>query len=192
LRKIASRFYTLHNPERSALISEAAFNALASNRADIEPADQEAAYLSLSRLPGKPLGAPQLSTFELDEAKAILWRLDGFVRGKPGPVSIRPEFKGCGLVESTVGDLLIGTELIEIKSVVRSLRSADFCQLLTYSAMDYAAGYRRTSRLVILNPRAGHVFDADAAELALDLGAASWIDLMELLVGEMSSPAVSV
>ena len=192
LLKFAKPLYSSHNSERSALISEAAFHALASDHDDIEPADQAAAHQSLSRLPGKPLGAPQLSAFELDEAKAILWRLEAFVRGRPDSVLVRPEFKGCGLVEPAVGDLLIGTDLVEVKSVARSLRSADFCQLLTYAAMDYAAGNRRIARLVILNPRAGHLFRADADELALDIGAASWVDLMELLVGEMAGPAVSV
>lgn len=101
-----------------------------------------------------------------------------------------PKFSGCGRVLHAEGDLVAETTIIEIKSVERAFRGADFRQVLTYCAMAHSVG-RQFSSMALLNPRLGTEFRSASEELALDIGAGSWVELMLDLIEAMSLEGVS-
>lgn len=78
-----------------------------------------------------------------------------------GPVTLSPEFPGCGILTNCRGDLLQGSKLIEIKAARdrqrrASFRPEDFRQLLIYCALNYLAGdIYIISDIELVNPRRG-------------------------------------
>jgi hypothetical protein len=84
-----------------------------------------------------------------------------FTEGRKGnAILIQPRFKGCGLLNSCYGDVLIGSTLYEVKTVERNLRSTDIRQALIYSALNYFSQQYDIQCLSIVNPRRGveHLF----------------------------------
>jgi hypothetical protein len=168
---------------RSALIAETAFQMATAGLAD--STSEASARSLLERLPGPPQGGP-LSAEELAQSRRLARNLTYIVPmdGKTLPTA-HPVFPGCGVVGSAVGDLLRGHELIEVKTVERGFRGLDFRQSLTYAALAYAAG-QEIGRITLVNPRRALWFTSSSSTLARDLGAVSWIDLMQNLVNAMT------
>jgi len=193
LDNLALPLSAARSAERSALVSEAAFQGFVEGHSRVKASDQQFAHALLSRLPGGRLGSSRLNAVERGDAQAILQRLRNYVQSKPNQTVFRPRFSGCGIVDEAQGDFMTGQELVEVKSVARSLRGTDLCQILTYAALAHAAKDRDDFELLtILNPRAGHKFSFDPSEFALDVGAPSWVDLVDRIVGEMSDTSPSL
>jgi hypothetical protein len=169
---------------RSSLIAETAFERLVTKFGPARDPETTARAF-LNKLPGAPEGGP-LSAKEKHEVFLIARNLETFL---PDSVwrdcQFHPLFPGCGYVDSAVGDALVDGQLIEVKSVERGFRGIDFRQALTYSALAYAADIQ-VDRISLVNPRRAVYFRSDVSTLARDLGAASWIDLMQNLVNAMT------
>lgn len=176
-------------PSRNSLISEAAYLSVFR---DAPAAIGEARSL-VTRLPRGEEAFAVLVPSELSEVALIRDNLEAFIRVTKGhhEPEFQPYFEGCGVVEPAHGDILIGDELIEVKAVQRPFRSLDVRQLLTYAALAYA-GDRAIRRLTLLNPRRSWRFSVVSDELALDIGAASWVELMKDLIDAMSGQEVSL
>ncbi|MGL5823817.1 MAG: hypothetical protein ACRCYU_03100 [Nocardioides sp.] len=175
--------------DRAAFIAETAFEALAR---DSEPSleVQDSVYKVLGGLPRAPDDEQRLSAIEKIEADDIVANLRSYLETLDERVEFRPKFPGCGTVEAARGDMLAGSKLIEVKTVQRGFRGTDFRQALTYAALAYADSVNLTN-ITLLNPRRGVYFSDDVQELALDLGAGSWVDLMQELLNLMSGLDVS-
>jgi hypothetical protein len=149
-------------PERHALISEASLAELRRSRGSGEAmsvSDQSAseARSQLAAIVNGPMsGVDPLTDIERDEAGRLTERIRQFVdRTRPGTVILDPAFPGCGFIDQSRGDLLIDSSLVEIKSVGRSFRLADLRQVLTYAALNKAAGRPPIRTLTLMNPRQG-------------------------------------
>ena len=103
----------------------------------------------------------------------------------------QPSLAGCGTVEPAQADVLLGRELIEIKAVQRPFRSTDLRQTITYAALAYSTDVA-VDCVTLLNPRWGTYHRVDVADLAPDIGAGSWAELMKDLVDAMSGLEVSL
>jgi len=73
-------------------------------------------------------------------------------------VLFRPSFRGCGIHDDCEGDLLVGSEIWEVKSGDRQFRQPDIRQLLTYCTLNHASGRYRITDYRFINPRAGVTF----------------------------------
>lgn len=183
-RPYATPVRRVSDAARSALIAETAFELIA--RRSGSAVDPEArARFSLQSLAGAPPGGP-LSNDEHREAILLAQNLKKAIQPtiRRGLV-YHPVFPGCGLVDRAVGDVLGNGHLFEIKAVERGFRGLDFRQALTYAALAYSSGVS-IERISLVNPRRATEFYAATSSLALDLGAASWIDLMQNLVDAMT------
>lgn len=179
--------------EMNALISEVAFRS-SFEEFEVAEASARAYIATLPR--GAAMVDRPFSESDLREIALIRDNIEAYVIQRRDPVApveprFQPRFAGCGVVEPANGDLLLGSELIEIKAVQRPFRSTDIRQLLTYAALGYASGVAVTS-LTLLNPRWGTYHRAGVGELAADIGAGSWPELMKDLVEAMSGLEVSV
>jgi len=174
---------------RSALIAETSFLQLI--HPDARTAE-ELARKYVRKLPRSQNVNEKLTSEEFIEVAGLRANLELYLNYHVrGPVRRAPEFPGCGVVLKANGDLLAGSELIEVKSVVRLFRGTDLRQALTYAALAYSIE-RSIDRITLLNPRLGVFFTSTASDLALDIGAGSWVELMHDLVETMSGFETSV
>jgi hypothetical protein len=189
--RVGTRIQRLGPKERSALIAETAFGALASGTGPTTSV-QAAAFdmlAPLQRAPGMP---ESLSAAEEREVFGVMANTLSYVERSPGRrVTYRPLFPGCGTVQTAEGDVLIDQELVEIKTVERPFRGSDFRQVLTYAALGHASG-TEVEVVTLLNPRLATFFSSPVQPLALDLGSGSWFDLMHELIELMSATEASV
>lgn len=106
----------------------------------------------------------------MDDAIEIAVRLEDFFEGEgTGKLLIQPRFKGCGILDSCYGDLLMNATLYEVKCVERNLRSIDIRQVLTYAALNYQSRQYLIEEVCIVNPRRGIVFRFDVESLAQEV-----------------------
>ena len=102
-----------------------------------------------------------------------------------------PPFPGCGFIVESYGDVIAGHTIYEVKAGERSFRSADFRQLLAYSALNYAAEKYHITHLAILNPRIGTYFRAEVEDVARAVSGLTSAELFEEIIQFVSSGAVS-
>lgn len=189
--RAGTRVTRLGSKDRSALIAETAFGALASGTGPTTSV-QAAAFDMLAPLERAP-GMPELlSAAEEREVFRIMANTLKYVERVPARrVTYRPVFPGCGTVQTAEGDVLIDQELVEIKAVERPFRGSDFRQVLTYAALGHASG-SEFEAVTLLNPRLATYFSSPVQSLALDLGSTSWFDLMHELIELMSATEASM
>ena len=106
-------------------------------------------------------------------------------------VIFEPEFSGCGFVDFSVGDILIGEELYEVKAGERQFRSTDVRQLLTYCALNFAAKRYSIKKAGCVNPRRGTYFSFDVNALAFEMSGKSSTELLAEIVYYMSNSGIS-
>ncbi len=108
-----------------------------------------------------------------------------------GATSVRPIFKGCGLLSTCEGDLIEGDCLYEIKAGDRAFRITDLRQLLVYSALAYAANELSFSRIGLFNPRTGSAWVRTLDQVCTAIAGVKAVDTLSALVGTFSSSSVS-
>jgi hypothetical protein len=89
------------------------------------------------------------------EIHAIAENLLRLVGRLGGGAEFGPLFPGCGYVSSCVGDVLVGTCLVEVKAVNRGFRSEHLRQLVTYLVLNYTAHSYVIDSVALANPRDG-------------------------------------
>lgn len=175
--------------ERSAFIAETAFEAVATKTGPTTSV-QAAAFDMLDPLPRGWGSSKSLNAMEERETFELIANLHRFLEAAESPTNYRPLIPGCGVVPTSAADVLAGTNLIEVKSVQRGFRGSDLRQVLTYGALAYASDIS-IATITLLNPRRAVYFSSPVQELALDIGAGSWVQLMQDLVEAMSGYDVS-
>lgn len=109
-----------------------------------------------------------------------------------GPYGFRcPPFKGCGILDSCNGDLLVGEELIEIKAGDRSFRARDVRQLLTYCALNHSSHEYALTKVGCANPRRGTKFSIDIETLCIEVSSKPAPELLAEVVYFCSSGDMS-
>lgn len=103
----------------------------------------------------------------MDDPMKIAIRLEDFFEDEgAGERVIQPRFKGCGILDSCYGDLLMGNTLYEVKCVERNLRSIDLRQVLAYCTLNYQSQQFNITEVCIVNPRRGISFKFNVESLA--------------------------
>jgi len=124
------------------------------------------------------------------EAIALTRNLLRFFRGRL-PITLRPQFQGCGVVSACEGDILEGNCLYEIKAGDRAFRISDLRQLLVYSALAYSAGAPQFQRIGLMNPRTGVSWTRSLEEVCQSIAGANPADVLSALVSHFSGASVS-
>lgn len=108
-----------------------------------------------------------------------------------GVTTLRPIFRGCGLLSACEGDLIEGDCLYEIKAGDRAFRLSDLRQLLIYSALAYAANDLKFSRIGLFNPRTGSAWVRTLDQVCSAISGVKAADTLSALVGTFSAVSVS-
>jgi hypothetical protein len=134
------------------------------------------------------------SGVEISTVGAIQESLLKFVRQRSSQalkVTFEPNFAGCGFLNPCVGDVLIGQELYEVKAGNRQFRSTDLRQLMTYCALNYAAGTHAITKAGCINPRRGTYFVLDLDAIAHEMAGKSSSELFSDIIYHVSSGGIS-
>jgi len=130
-----------------------------------------------------------LSPAGIQEARWLASRLEDFI-GLIGPskVTVQPTFRGCGWLDECDGDLLLDSMLCEVKSGEGPFQSRDIRQLLTYAALNSAAGTYRIDGFCLVNPRRGVFLRESAVALSSAIAGTSFGALMAEIIDHLSQP----
>ena len=107
------------------------------------------------------------------------------------PTTLRPRFRGCGLVSAREGDVLEGDCLYEVKAGDRAFRITDLRQLLFYAALAYSSGSLGFQKLGLFNPRTGAAWVRTLDQVCQSIAGVMAIDTLSTLVSQFSEVSVS-
>jgi hypothetical protein len=193
-------------PERRAFLNEIAFEQLraefiargSGSRHQLSLALENStamARLSQERfMHGEDRVIAEPSTLELLEVDGIRRSLSRFlfmIGARSNKPIFYPKFRGCGIVDSCVGDMLLDETLIEVKAGDRNFRAIDIRQLLIYCALNSESRDFRINNICCVNPRRGCYFVIGLQTLCLQLSISSESELLSDIVFAMSSSGVS-
>lgn len=94
-----------------------------------------------------------------EERKEAIWLKNNLIRffrdiwGDKSPIITNPFFVGCGILDHSWGDIIVGNTLFEIKAVDRNFQAPDMRQLLTYIVLNSASKSYNIKKICLLNPR---------------------------------------
>ena len=137
---------------------------------------------------GEPVGP------EPGEATELSRRLTSFFarRSLGGPIIPHPQFRGCGMVGTAEGDVLVRDILYEVKSVNRTFRAVDLRQLLVYCALNHAGQTHLIRRIGLINPLQGTWEEWDSNEFSLIVSGQGSSGLLRSLVEYMGSDVLGI
>ncbi len=145
--------------------------ALKATTAAMAAAEKEAFEL-IDRYEGRrPTEVEPLSEAEKTEGLLLCLRYDALYRSHPAGAKIQfcPTFPGAGFLNSSEGDIGVGSTLIEVKTTTRKPSGKDIRQILVYAALDAASGRNRWSHFGIFNPRRATLHASSIESLVLRL-----------------------
>jgi hypothetical protein len=102
-----------------------------------------------------------------------------------------PNFRGCGIVDTCIGDLLVATTLFEVKAGDRFFRSIDVRQLMTYAALNHVSHQYEIKKAGLFNPRVGIRVEIDLEELCFEISGKKSVELLTEISLALSSGEVS-
>jgi hypothetical protein len=110
----------------------------------------------IARLHSPNISSPPTAA-ERGEAISLSRRLYKFFvsREQGSNLRVNPEFAGCGILNTCVGDAYAEPTLYEIKAGARDFRLIDIRQVVTYCALNFEARRYDIQRVILLNPRLG-------------------------------------
>jgi len=172
---------------RHAIINEVAFRAFALGakaKAAERPdpiSDSRLLSTAISELSDDQFWASKVSPLdqhERSQANELRQRLTIFFDDKDsGDLVLFPEFRGCGLLDACVGDVIVGNTLYEVKAGGRFFRSIDLRQLLIYSMLNWRGGNYSIKSLGMFNPRIGIYYEEELGEICQEVSGRSSIEL---------------
>jgi hypothetical protein len=138
---------------------------------------------------GKPDAAfGQIEISELIETERNLF---SFLLSRADAPLFCPKFRGCGFVDSSEGDIRLGSTLFEVKTVDRPYRGADVRQLLTYCALASVNRSDLIERVGCINPRRGLFFEIDTETVCFEVSGRQAGELFSVILDAISSGDIS-
>ena len=102
-----------------------------------------------------------------------------------------PIFPGCGFVDRSFGDLLVGDTLYEVKSGDRNFRLMDVKQILVYLALNIISHSHDINYVGFVNPRVGIYYKLGISDFAYAISGKNMIQLLSDIIEFVSSGGVS-
>ncbi len=130
---------------------------------------------------------------ELDDCSQQVWRLQLFFASyqRSGMLEFFPLFQGCGIIDTSFGDVYTDGHLFEVKAGDRGFLSIDLKQLLTYAALNSVRADREIQFLGLFNPRVGISYKVGLEELCQEISGSSANEMLGEIVRVISSGDIS-
>ena len=125
---------------------------------------------------------------DLDEAKSIALRLEGFFAGEKTACVVWPKFPGCGWLDEAEGDVLVRDCLYEVKAGGGTFRAQDLRQVFCYAALAQAAGEPVITSMCLINPRTGVAFRDTLEAVCIEAAGNGASETLNELVSYVSEP----
>lgn len=108
-----------------------------------------------------------------------------------GSISFRPQFLGCGVIDESEGDVVVGDMLVEVKSGDRNFLSVDLRQIITYCALEKAATGKIYNQICLVNPRIGRYWVGSLSDVAEGCGSPNVLQMLDDVISSMMYSATS-
>jgi hypothetical protein len=194
LRHWAPPFQASESSRENDLIAEVAFGLFSAAREEAcgvrelgsiafhQAVVQAEARVSILRGTPGSLRNPSTQAAQAD-ALAIAERLEAFLTASHEAIEVQPRVPGFGCISACYADLVLGRELIELKTSRSIFRCADLRQLLVYAALLFAEGQRKVEVLSLVNPRLGVAWRFPAEALVMKVAYCAPEELYRELLG---------
>lgn len=134
------------------------------------------------------LGPEEL--LDIEEQRDRLMRFL-FINRSVGTLVVEPVFPGCGIIDTSRGDLIASNVLYEVKAGDRLFRSIDVRQLILYSTLNHISRSFRIERLGLFNPRIGISATIPIDDLCFEISGKNSAELLSEIAAVVSSGDVS-
>jgi hypothetical protein len=185
---------------RRALIAEYAFSLFVERRKNTDSAVDATALEQIAWSATAKRLAPyasqgldiesKLSDEENREIAEISSSLSRFFNASK-PLILRPIFAGCGYVDASEGDAILGSTLFEVKTVERPVRSSDIRQTITYAALNAASNQFNIQNVGLFNPRRGLYCDIGIEHVCSEISGRPAQELLAIIIQAISSGEIS-
>jgi hypothetical protein len=125
---------------------------------------------------------------EVDEISRRLFR---FFTKAGMPLVLRPVFAGCGFVDASEGDVILGETIYEVKTVDRPFRSIDLRQTIAYAALNSVSRQFVIKNIGLFNPRRGLFCDFELEFVCSEISGRPAEELLANIVQVISSGEIS-
>lgn len=134
-----------------------------------------------------------LSADELADSRRLARSLAEFVaqRVEGAEFVFEPHLAGCGFVDESRADFIVGPTLYEMKAVERPFRSIDVRQLLTYATLNYQSGQHALESVGLVNPRKGTSVAYEVNALCRSIAGVTADELLNNIADFMMAQGVS-
>jgi len=155
-----------HPPRDADLVAETAFGLFASAcESGRSPTDLTTSQIELSRAQavhrikllrgtGRDLGEV-MTAAHMDIAFVLARRLLEWTTPRSHEVEVQPLLPGSGAIDACRPDMILGSELVEVKMSRSGFRIADLRPVLIYCALARLGTERRIERVALVNPLLG-------------------------------------
>lgn len=173
---------SLVEKDRRSLVSETAYRFFLSL---LDPASLEkrkitrkeekkifsAAMEGASRFLNRLYSQKKLNSSEIKEARSLCDRLLAFFVNFNIESSYiaNPQFPGCGIIGTCVGDIIVGKCLFEVKTTSDNFHAPDFRQVIVYLALNYLSGLYDLEKVSFVNPLRGVYFEIDVEDFIISI-----------------------
>ena len=186
------------HPDRRAITNQIAFEIfsiivshnISNNEIDIEAYHPDNVSEAVRVLNA---GLINLTKEEINEASLLAKRMWlHFAYPHRLMVNTKPKFKGCGIILTCLGDVLVDDDIIvEFKDGDRPFRSYEFRQLSVYSALYYRE-YRRLPKAIgVLNSRRGTYIQIEFAEFVKEISGRSSLDYVHEIIQMITETTIT-
>jgi hypothetical protein len=127
---------------------------------------------------------------DIEEQRNRLVRVFSFNR-PAGSLVLEPSFPGCGIIDTSKGDLIASNTLFEVKAGDRLFRSVDVRQLVMYGSLNYISRKFRIDRFGLFNPRIGVSANIPVDDLCIEISGKPSADLFSEITSAISSGEIS-
>jgi hypothetical protein len=190
------------SPTRRGFVNEIAFNVFChSQEQDVQHSWTQdvlaraihEAQNKLSRLKQPTPETQPPDGIELLDCAEQLRRFRSFFlrSARSAELKIHPRYPGAGIIDSCEGDIQFDRTLFEVKAGHRTFRSVDIKQLLTYSALNNAAGLQPLERVGLFNPRMGISFTSTLDSICLEVSGCPAAELLHEIIRVVSGGDIS-
>jgi hypothetical protein len=104
---------------------------------------------------------------------------------------VEPVFPGCGIIDTSKGDLIASNILYEVKAGDRLFRSIDVRQLIMYSMLNHISKSFQIEGLGLFNPRIGISATIPIDDLCFEISGKNSAELFSEITAMVSSGELS-
>jgi hypothetical protein len=125
----------------------------------------------------------------LIDFKLIKWISDSLIKNysKVYKRTIRPKFKGCGILFETEGDIIYSNTLAEIKAGDRNFGILDIRQLYVYLALNNISPSYEINMIELFNPRTGILWNEYVDIVSENIAGTPTIEILYEIISFISN-----